>query len=54
VLGDVLLKNMFLPVVLLLALSGVPAMAGDGNDQGGGGNNNNQEEAFAESQVSRR
>ena len=34
------MKNMFLPVVLLLALSGVPALAGGGNDQGQ--NNNDQ------------
>jgi LPXTG-motif cell wall-anchored protein len=34
------MKNMFLPIVLLLALTAVPALAGGGNDQGG--NNNNQ------------
>jgi LPXTG-motif cell wall-anchored protein len=28
------MKNMFLPIVLLLALTAVPALAGDGNDQG--------------------
>ena len=34
------MKNMFLPIVLLLALTAVPALAGGGNDQGG--NNNDQ------------
>jgi hypothetical protein len=34
------MKTMFLPIVLLLALSGVPALAGNGNDQGQ--NNNDQ------------
>jgi LPXTG-motif cell wall-anchored protein len=37
---ELMMKTVFIPMVLLLALSGVPALAAGGNDQGG--NNNDQ------------
>jgi LPXTG-motif cell wall-anchored protein len=44
------MKSMFLPIVLLLALTAVPALAGNnqgGNNNNQGGNNNNQGGGFS-------